>query len=297
MLVLCVLISMISSKHARADVAPTLTHLSWSAPAASGCFPTRELERSVEALLGRKVIAEREVASHELGGVVEQHQGGWFAVLQLEGKRGNVRRLSSAKECASLNRPLAIVIATSLDTMAENVTTLVHRPALVLGLALDAESGVLPRLALGGRLAASMSLGSGSPVLRVHIGARLPERSEKNGLGARFLAFQPGVATCPELLRRGSLQLALCAGVEAGALMAQALGLSSPRTPSRFLLSVSLEAALAVRVLCELSARIELAPVLGILRPSFYFDDADKNSQVVHRVGLWGGQCTNQFDR
>jgi hypothetical protein len=284
-----VLFAMILCNPARADEASNLTHLSWTAPAASGCIPARELERSVEALLGRKVFAGRSAASHELVGVVERHPGDWTVVLQLVGAKDNLRRLS-AEDCPSLTRPLAIVIATLLDAWPDLEAPTRQGPTLALGLALDARSGVLPQLALGARVVGLVNA-LGWPVLRIQVGAWLPEREAQSGLGARFVAFQAGVALCPQLLSDGPLQLALCAGIDAGALQARAFGLASPRTPTRLLLSVPLEAALAMRVFKGASARIELGPAMGILRPSFYFDDAGKRPQVVHRVTAWGASA------
>jgi hypothetical protein len=268
---------------------PALAHLDWHAPPAAGCIPARELEREVEALLDRPVFTARSRADHVLSGEIQNRGDDWVAVLRLQTRTGAVsgtREVLVSGACARLNRPLVIVIATLLDTQTtESADDPLAR--LGLGLNLDGDLGTLPNASAGANVLAELTPSPTWPRLRLQLGGRLPQRETNAGIGANFMVFRGALAVCPALLAGQALALALCAGVEAGAMRAQALGLTPSRSPTRMLAAVPLELELSWQLLSRLALRLGLGFSLALLRPAFYFEDEGRQTHVVHHVPVW----------
>lgn len=282
------------SSGATAQPRPAQAYLEWKVPALSGCIPQRELEREVEVLLGRPVFASPKDADHMLTGSAEPNGERWIAHLTLVTRAGRAvgeRELSVEGGCASLNRPLIIVVATMLDTTdtQQSVPKAPSEAELALGVAFAAQAGLLPKLALGAALSGELKPTAAWPTTRLSFTGWLPQRAAIDGAGARFMAFQAALAICPGLLRAAPVSLTACIGVELGALHAQALGLSPAHAPSRLLASVPLEADLSIHLFTHLALRIGFNLSLNAFRPAFYLEDEQAQRQVVHRVGQWFG--------
>ena len=278
--------------YARAQARPARAHLAWKVPPASGCIPRRALEREVELLLGRPVFTSRARAHHVLLGDVQRNRDRWTARLSLltpTGGSAGQREISADGECARLNRPLVVVIATLLDTTDADEALPTPTTQTALELILGAQTGTLPRAALGAGLAGELSPSAAWPTTRLSFMGWLPQHEIHTGTGARFVAAQAGLSLCPQLWSDGSFRAVACLGVELGVLHAQAMGLVPVRAPSRLLASVPLEASVFVRLFDHFALRVGLSVSVAALRPTFYLQDERAQRQVVHRVDLWSG--------
>jgi hypothetical protein len=278
--------------YASAQPRPARAHLDWHVPPTWGCIPRRELEREVEVLLGRPVFTTRARAHHVLLGDVQRNRDQWTARLSLLTSTGGLagqREISADGECASLNRPLVIVIATLLDTTDADQALPRPTTQAALELTLGAEIGTLPRAALGAGVSGELSPSAAWPTTRVSFIGWLPQHAIDAGTGARFLAAQAGLSLCPRLWTGASFGAVACFGLELGVLHAQSLGLVPARAPSRLLASVPLEASVIFRLLNHFALRVGLLVSVAALRPAFYLQDERAQRQLVHRVGLLSG--------
>jgi hypothetical protein len=280
-----------------AEAAAPKVFLGWHVPPAAGCIPAQALEREVEDLLGRSVFVERIRADVTLVGTIQQgsDRAEWLAVLRLEKAKaadqpGPVRELSAAGECSQLNRSLAIIIATLVDTLDSRPgwDERPQRTTFAMGLTLDAALGVLPHAALGGSMIAWLTPASARVALRVRLGGLPPQRLTSANVVTHFEAFAAELTVCPKLFANRALHLAACGGVELAALRGWSGGLTNAQAPLRLLASVPLLLSLSLRLLPGAALQLELGPTLAALRPAFYYEDGDNQRHVIHRVAHWG---------
>lgn len=124
------LIALAIPRVASADEGRT-SSLSWlRMPGADSCIATQALARSVEERLGRHVFVSAAEADVSVEGRIEKRAGsapGWRSVITIRDSKGallGTRELDRPDaSCASMNEPLALVIAVMIDPEAKLSST------------------------------------------------------------------------------------------------------------------------------------------------------------------------------
>lgn len=285
----------------RASGDPAHAHLVWQTPAGQHCIVQRELERGVEALLARDVFVQQDRADELVVGSIVRRDGSWLASVTLRSAAGQalgVRELSNADaDCAALNRPLIIVLATLLDTPVDLKADLgAGTRGFGVGLALGLNRGVLPRSALTAGALGMYAPGGLWPTFWLEAQGLMSQTLRDNaGHGGRFQAFQGTLSACPSVLHSTSFELAACVGAQLGWLRGWGLGLVRNRAQSRFTGGVLFEPALSLRLLPHMSARLSAALSVALDRPTFYFDAMDGSRHSIHRPQLFGAMVRLGF--
>jgi hypothetical protein len=253
------------------------------------------LEHDVEELVGRRVFAgAAQDANVSVHVAIEDLPGGVRARLEARTAAGislGRRELRAAEgECASLRRPLALVLAMLLDREDGSVRQPRRpRPRLLGGASLAALSGTLPRITPGAGLVLALDL---PRRLEMRLDALYwsPVSIEtEEGLGARFQAAGAALAVCPRLFGgAGPVGLSLCGGGQLGALLAVPLGLDGPSRATRLLAQSFLTLKAAFRLGDKARVESAIGPTVALSRPRFFLTRADGSSLDVHRPALFG---------
>jgi hypothetical protein len=277
---------------ARAD-APR-ARLEWVRPTPSMC-PTREvLESEVAALLGHDPFAREGAPDVVLRGAVEERTSAVYArieAIDADGRSLGVRELTAPEgECASLRRPLALIIGLFLEGDLVAARALESHPVSGwLGGYVGALSGAQPRITAGVGLSALVRV---RPRLDLSFLASywLPVVIETAaGLGARFQGVDATAAVCPRLTPPAwKVGAFLCGGFQLGALLASPRGLDGPalqaRLSARALFELKLGGVLARRAALEGS----IGGVIALVRPPYSLTHSDGSHLAVHRPDLFG---------
>jgi hypothetical protein len=277
-----------------ATAQPPHARLIWSHPVDSTCPSAEVLQREVELLLGRSAFSSDRDPDVVIEGDVEELETGTRARLlarAADGSKLGERVLHApAGECASLRRPLSLVLVMLLDHSQPSKTTVAKSPrALDLGAFVAGASGALPRVSAGGGLEFALEV---APRLRLHGDAWywLPVRVETSrGTGARFQAFGAAFAACPRPSRAGAaLGVSICASATLGAMLASPRALDGPPRQSRLLALVGLDLRLMLRMSRIVSMEGALGPALFLTRPRYFLSRADGSPLDVHQPALFG---------
>jgi hypothetical protein len=273
--------------------------LSWTAPAE--CPDGATVLGWVDALAPVEGTAEAT-------GVIDRDGSEWVLALEIVGE-AKVSRTLRAPDCMVLGRAAAVVIAVSLDPVAvaqstavttaiaadvsepiatepivaepraSPITPRVSPPRPIDRPALAVEYGASIGVGVEGLLLPSVGPGFAiAPFVgtrRIHVEAAVqywtPRTTESNGeVRARLQMVTAGIRACP-LIERGRVRFPLCAGIDAGGVLARADGdelrNASPATEpwAGVVLAPGVRVAVAPRV----SLGVALEGVISLYMPRF----------------------------
>ena len=268
--------------------------LVWRRPAQSMCPTAVSVESDVEQLLGRPVFTSSPDAEILIESDIEEDASGARVHIRAHNtdhvELGSRELSAAAGECASLRRPLSLVLSLLLDQESVSVRADRRRTrSLRLGVLAAGLSGTLPRMTAGFGLVLAVPL---LARLDLQLGANywLPVTiATSQGLGASFQAVAGEVALCPRLTSElGRFALSLCGGVQLGALLSSPRELEGPQRQAR----LSAQLLVELRLFAQLSRQFGLAggisPVLSLSRPRYYLTHADGSTLDVHRPARGG---------
>jgi hypothetical protein len=262
-------------------------HLQWTAPVGSMCPNGATLSADVEQLTGQRFVTDLADAEVRVVGRIERGELGVAAQIEAHTADGTpigTRELRAASEdCASLRRPLAMVLAMLLD----QPVPVSRRLPLALGLELVGDTHVLPRTSGGVGLVVSYE-----PLpwlaLRAQGDYWWPVVAEtRRGSGARLQGASGALALCPRLVGR-SVALWQCIGAQAGALLATPRGLLAEGTKTLAFADLVTELALSWSVTPHTRLWASGGPLFALMRPELYFERADGSPVRIHRASPVG---------
>lgn len=300
--------------------------LSWlRMPGADACISTQALARAVEDRLARKVFVSAAEADVSVEGRIEkQKDGRWHASVTLRDAKGEklgTRDLESETRdasCASMNEPVALVIAVMIDPDAAmrkrpepppppptpSATAEPPPPAPApapppppapeppradpwrfegAGV-LTMAGGMTPSTAAGGGVEGMISI-PGIPIgLRGYGNVFLPTTASKDGAIANYDLLYVGSALCPTL--RGTVNLMACIGGHLGGVRPRAQtrdrGISEDPMP---IWNVMLEARIRVPIVAPLAAFGGLGGGIPLLRPTSEFRRTTGETATLYELG------------
>ncbi len=325
------LIALAIPRVAAADGGRT-SSLSWlRMPGADSCIATQALARSVEERLGRHVFVSAAEADVSVEGRIEKRAGtapGWRSVITIRDSKGallGTRELDRPEaSCASMNEPLALVIAVMIDPEAKLSSTPAPLPppatvaapappplpaatAPAAPVAAEPETpkprakdpwrfqgdavgtvstGLAPEVAFGGSIAGTLFLPTIPLGFRGYASLFAPTNATQDGARASFDLFYLGGAVCPTL-RRTAITLMLCFGGHLGVVR------SHPETQGRNiddktggLWNAVSEARITIPIAAPLAITGGISGVLPLLRPTFGYtrSDSAQTPASLHRV-------------
>lgn len=284
---------------ALADARPARAWLSWQAP--EGCATPTELQAKLAILTQRPVVWAAEGESHRFSIIVvaRRVETSWQARVELRdtGDRSlGVREVTSrTDDCRELDVPLALVIATLLDGLWDQLLqpTAAAEPRVrpLLGAAVGVVFGLSrnPWLSAGLRLELPWAL----PLALTANVYPPAERSDALGRGARYLGASAGVGVCPALWRASGVSLKLCTGLQAGAIWARGIGLTERRAQALPLVFLGFEPALELPLWSDVW--VAQAALLGgwtVVRPRFEWSISATRASLQPEPLLLGAQIS-----
>lgn len=278
----------------------TLAHLDWDRDAAPrGCAAEARVAADVQHLLGGPVIVARSQANVIVTVRFVRANGGWLARLhfaETDGRALGKRELHSAEsDCASLDGPVALVIALTLEATRPQATLQLPPPPgelpadereppwrAISHVALVGSGGLLPGFALGAELSLGIEPPAFVPVhLRTAIWPNLEDTDA--GRGGRFTAWYAGLGLCPGLAENQHAGVELCVGADAGMLSATGVGLDYTHSPSRPLVQARADIGAWVRLAGPFSVGLQAGAAVPFVRPRFVYTREDGSDEQVHR--------------
>jgi hypothetical protein len=262
-------------------------HLQWAAPAASMCPNRATLSADVENLTGLRFVRDAAAADVRIVGHIEESALGVDAQIEAHTADGTpigTRELhAGADECASLRRPLALVLALLIEQPRPP-----HRATYALGVELAADTHLMPRTVGGLGLVAFVT-----PLPRLALRAQgnvwLPLVAETTrGTGARLKAFGGALSLCPQLVAGSRLALWACLGAQAGGVFASPRGLSTERSRTLPFVDLLTELAGSWRAGRRVALWLSGGPLFALARPELYFERADGSPVRVQRASPVG---------
>ncbi|MFT3924192.1 MAG: hypothetical protein QM778_16780 [Myxococcales bacterium] len=276
---------------------PRQVQLEWERPVASMCPSGETVQQDVEALLDERVFTDGPSAGGVMRGVVTEDEQGVNVQIEARSRSGELlgrRELAApAGECASLRRPIALVLAVLFDQQATAQDGMrapsAARGERWIGLTAAGSTAIMPRIAPSLGLTLGFATRSAWSV-QADAGYWLPVTAQTaGGLGARFYAFGVGLSLCRRLARRAeTLELALCGGAQAVPLFAKPIGLGTHTRQVRVLARAAVEVALSMRIGATSAIQGSLGPILSLWRPRFFLEQADGSTLEVHRPATVG---------
>jgi hypothetical protein len=264
-------------------------HLDWEAPVGSFCPTGSTLSADVEQMTGQRFVKDAGQADLLVVGRVERGQLEVVARIDAHTQDGTplgTRELRAVGEdCASLRRPLAMVLALLLDQPAARA----RAPFWFAGgveVALDTQ--LLP--AVSGTVGVLGMLAPSSWLrVRTELAYAWPRVAEtERGQGATLEALQGALALCPRLAGNTQVGLWFCAGGQAGRLFAGSRGLVGQQRKSMGAGAAFLELALSWQLTRSSTLWASGGTQLSVLRPELYFLRSDESRVQIHRASVLG---------
>jgi hypothetical protein len=290
--------------------------LSWvRLPGAEDCVTGKKLSRAVEARLHRPALGAPAQSDVAIEGFIEKTEEGPFhavvTITDAHGKLIGKRELEEAS-CHDMDDSLALAIALMIDPDAAFSPTAAAAPARTRERT-PAPAPPPPRPAkappsFGGFVSAGVAFGFGNmPETAAGIwviGAVTPPRFFPIELGAHLFLDQtitptPGIQVgfsratvdvflCPLDLRLSFVGLGACAGVQAGTLTAQGVGVDGLAEHRQAVVDAAARGHLDVYFLRRFALRI--MPALGVPFVRDYFDYRQNghDSTAFHAFPVYG---------
>jgi hypothetical protein len=217
-----------------------------------------------------------------------------------DGRAVGERDLSSeTPDCASLDDPLALVIALAVDSLRAMPRTVLRIPpprtnagwkGEVAPIAV-ATSGLMPSAAAGLGFDVSVQPPSFWPIEAGIISWFFPvQKKNPTGQGGEFRAVGWRLSACPPLARGSVAELRWCVSGEATQLTATGLALDVPRSQSRWMWGLGSRATLLVSLGRTFAIEPAVGLVLPFVRDRFVYADEAGQLQVVYQPSpaiLW----------
>jgi hypothetical protein len=99
-----------------------------------------------------------------------------------------------------------------------------------------------------------------------------------------YRSLHAGLSVCPEPWAAGRFVLSTCAGVQTGLLEAEASGFDRAGEDRTWMVDGTLGAAMQVRLIGPLTARVRARMAVPVVRDAFLFRGPDGQTEVIHRV-------------
>jgi hypothetical protein len=234
------------------EATPTKARLEWTRAAdADECIDGRALAEAVDRRWGRRVFVADATANVLVRGSVGRIRGSWVVHLELEradgAKLGSRDIVTRAPECSALDDSIALALGLMLDLTEQTPAsqapeaartapppttpitippeTLAPRVPWRLEATLGGESavGLLPGLAIGGRLAVAIE----PPRLwRIEAGGTVWQERDAEAAagGASVSMWTLDLAICPLSFEREALAAWACIAQRAGTVRAEGVG-------------------------------------------------------------------------
>jgi hypothetical protein len=281
------------------DIADVAIGLEWErASGAGSCADGDSLRRAAERLLERRAFVTREQANVFIRGRVAlaadgQSYRAHLVLVAGDGRSVGQRDLSSeTPDCASLDDPLALVIALAVDTLRAMPRSVLRIPPPRSSSGWRAEAapiavaawGLLPTVGAGLGFNLRVQPPSFWPIEAGLVSWFMPSRqTTPAGQGGEFRAIGMRLSLCPPLVRGSTSELRLCVGADAADITAMGLALDVSRSPSRWVWGGG--ARLSFLWLFGRSFGIEpsVGLVLPVVRDRFVYTDEGGQLQVVHQ--------------
>jgi hypothetical protein len=271
-------------------------HLIWDRPVGSLCPSRAALQSDVEEAIGRRVFVEADKARLVVRGVIED--GAIEARVRIEARSANgvllgTRELTApAGRCSSLRGAIAVVLTLFVDRDEADDSSAQDADGTRTRLGFGASGAVvstpLPR--------ATLAFG---PTLSLDVGRYLRFQADgaywvpvsietRQGVGAKLQAFSFRLRACARLWEDRTFGLRVCAGGEAGALIASPLQLTGPRRQTRLLGHGFLDLGWVTRLGSVGFIDLAVGPLLSFSRPAFSYLRGDGEPMAVYRPKLGG---------
>ena len=302
-----------------------LAELAWQGgPSGSNCIEARELEKAVEASLGRPLFAPKGQADVRVSGAISQADGKWLVRLTLtsaEGEPMGERDLESeSADCSALDDSLALVLAVMLDipkTRIPEPTRSAPEPAALpsaappppasprvstlrvpkdtpprrprwsfeVGLAALGAYGLLPEVTFGVRGHVAVKPPEFWKV-GVDVGsyASVDETLGSTDAGASFSPKELGVFVCPFELPGSGFQLEGCLVQHVGTLHVEGFGFDKNEEQARPYVNVGLAFAAGLQIFGPLSVRGGIDTQVPLLRETFRYGSQDGEEPSLFRM-------------
>jgi hypothetical protein len=284
-------LGMLPSEAAARDE-PRTSSLSWERlPGAESCIATQDLARAVERRLRREVFVSAARADISVEGRVERASAprGWRALVETRSPTGallGTRELTSAEpSCEALSDPLVLVIAVMIDPDASLRPPPPRPPPppprvdpwrVDLGASVVSEFGLLPDVGVGAMVLTRIApLGFWGFEGYGVVWAPQTVNADQ-GASTRVTLAYAGLSICPiqvESARHD--RLAICAGVQGGALQAATRGFSVGHDSTDALWGAVAQGRFEVPITRNLFAQGGLQLVAPLRSDRFVYQEAD----------------------
>jgi len=273
----------------------TAVCLAWAPRPGAGCPTAKETETAVAEIVGHRLSSQPSCDIQVNGSMRRLDGGGWEADLSFVKSNGETlgdRTLQSQDaRCAALKDPLSLVIALMVEGREAQAT--LHVPVTqpsqtsvaksnVVSANLSVSSGLLPNLGFGATIGFGANLGRWLP-LRLDSTYWFPGSSEPAGPGGRFWAWQAGAGLCPAMMKTTTVQGALCAKVEGGAIRGTGLGLDYHESATKPYGAGEAYAMFSFPLFGTLAGFVQFGVAVPWLRPRFVYLDASSSPVEIHR--------------
>ncbi|HEY6877801.1 MAG TPA: hypothetical protein VI299_07265 [Polyangiales bacterium] len=263
-------------------------YLEWKAPRGSMCPTRATLDEDVAQLTGRGFTPEPALAEVHVLGRVERGELELIAHIEAHTADGaplGTRELrADIDDCASLRRPLAMVLALLVDQPIQPGPSLAYE----VGVEVAAVVGLLPRAtgSIGASAFVAPLAGLG---VRAQVSYLWPVAAEtETGSGARMSGAGGALALCPRLLRSHDATLWLCAGARSGVLFARPRGLVDHETRRLAFADALAELTGSMRMSRTVMVWFSGGPTLALIRPDLFLERTDGTRVSVQRASQVG---------
>ncbi len=289
--------------------------LSFEAP--SDCIGARELASRVERILGRTFFVATADADIIARGAIAREEEAHVFTLELIDRAGHVIGRRQARRergsCHALDRSIAVIIATLVELPVVQTTMqlpdeeidptetvdperpptsdaempLMNEPPsweLRSGAGFALSVGLVPEIGMGGSILFGLMAERDWPALVLEARILSPTTMlDDAGLGARFFLADAHLGVCPtatfDVVRLGG-----CAEIGGGAIVADAIGLSNPRTGVITPL-ITARFALELRVvIAPFELRLATGVDIPIVRDPFVRDAGTERETRIHET-------------
>ena len=256
--------------------------LSWNVPATVGCATPDEIELRLAQLTDHRFAVPPAPLSFRILVNIVSYDGGWRARIALVDLARSQELPVGAREvatrmndCRTIDVPVVLVIATLLDDLREQTSAKTPKAPVKdsvhdhigIGAAVALQAGLTPDPRFGATL--GVQLPWLAPIV-IDASTYLPYEELSEGRGARVWPFHGGASVCPRLLGSAtSVDLQVCAGVQAGALWGQSLNLSENQSLLRGFILLGIEPRFSIRLVDGVWAQLSIAANWLPLRAGF----------------------------
>jgi hypothetical protein len=270
--------------------------LDWErGPGAEACVGDDALRRAVEGLLQRRVFAPVDQTAVLIRGRVaptaSHHYLARLTLVVGDGSLVGERTLESdTTDCASLSKPLSLVIALAVDSLRAlpKSTLRLDEPKKrwsgEVALAASYERWLLPEPAFGFGVDAILQPPSFWPLEMGVLAWPFPTFArDPLGPGVEVKAIAGRAGLCPWLVRGASVGLRLCLGVQGGRFLANGVSVDVSRSPSNWMVGGAARMAFWVALGRRFALESSAGAFIPFIRYRFTYTDESGQEQPLYR--------------